>query len=364
MVLMEHRLQRLRGVLAERDLPGLLVSAPVNRRYLSGFTASYGWLLITQAGAFVLTDSRYLIQAGREAPGFAPHQIINPGKTLPEVVLELGRELGLARLAFEAAHTSVADYERLAAGLGAAVTLVPTEGLIEELRTIKDATEIAAMRRAIAITDEVMEAVVPQLRPEHTEREAVWLFEQALREAGAEGPSFPIIVAAGPNAALPHHRPGDDLLGAGRTIIIDMGAHLDGYNADLTRTIVIGQPDESFWAIYNTVLEAEQRAIAGVRPGVRAHEVDAIARDLITAAGHGEHFGHGTGHGIGMNVHETPFIRWTTPGGTSAELAAGIITSIEPGIYLEGWGGVRIEDLVLVTADGCEVLSKAVKMRN
>lgn len=151
-------------------------------------------------------------------------------------------------------------------------------------------------------------------------------------------------------------------MGEGRTIIIDMDAQLDGYNADLTRTIVIGQPDERFWNIYNTVLEAEQQAIAGVRPGVCAHAVDAIARDLIAAAGYGDHFGHGTGHGIGMNVHETPFLRWTTPGGTSAALKAGMITSVEPGVYLEGWGGVRIEDLVLVTEDGCEALSKAVKM--
>lgn len=362
MTTIEERIRQLRNLLTQRDLPSLLVSAPINRRYLSGFTASYGWLLITDTEAFVLTDSRYLIQAGREAPSFASRQIINPGKTLPEVVLELGRDLALDRLAFEAGHTTVADYDRLVAGLGDVVALLPTEGLVEELRTIKDETEITAMRRAITITDQVMEAVTPQLRPDHTERQAVWLFEKTLREAGAEGPSFPIIVAAGPNAALPHHRPGDDLLGEGRTIIIDMGAHLDGYNADLTRTIVIGQPDERFWNIYNTVLEAEQQAIAGVRSGVRAHVVDAIARDLIAAAGYGDHFGHGTGHGIGMNVHETPFLRWATPGGTSAALKAGMITSVEPGIYLEGWGGVRIEDLVLVTEEGCEVLSKAVKM--
>lgn len=359
---MKDRIRRLRDALAERQLLGLLVSAPVNRRYLSGFTASYGWLFITQADAFVLTDSRYLIQAGREAPGFAARQIINPGKTLPEVVLELCQELGVDRLAFEAGHTTVADHGRLTAGLGEAVALQPSEGLIEELRMVKDEVEIAVMRRTIAITDAVMEVVVPLLRPEHTERQAVWLYEQALRQAGAEGPSFPIIVAAGPNAALPHHRPGNDLLGEGQPIIVDMGAHLGGYNADLTRTLVIGRPDERFWTIYNTVLEAEQRAIAGVRPGVRAHEVDAIARDLITAAGYGDHFGHGTGHGIGMNVHETPFLRWTTPGGTSIPLETGMITSIEPGIYIEGWGGVRIEDLVLVTDGGCEILSQAVKL--
>lgn len=359
---MGHRIGRWQPALAETDLLGLPVGAPVNRRYLSGSAASYGWLLITRTNAFVLTDSRYLIQAGREAPGFAARQIIHPGKTLPEVVLELCQEFGLDRLAFVAGHTTVADHGRLAAGLGDTVALEPTEGLVEELRMVKDETEIAVMRRAIAITDAVMQAVVPQLRPEHAERQAVGLFEQALRKAGAVGPSFPIIVAAGSNAALPHHRPGDDLLGEGQTIIIDMGAHIDGYNTDLKRTVVLGQPDERFWAIYNTVSEAEQRAIAEVRPGVRAHEVDAIARDLITAAGHGNHFGHGTDHGIGMDLHEAPFLRWTTPGGTSIPLETGMISSVEPGSYIEGWGGVRIEDLVLVTDDGCEILPQAVKL--
>jgi Xaa-Pro aminopeptidase len=360
---MEHRLRRLRAALAATDLPGLIVGAPANRRYLSGFTASYGWLLITEGHAVVLTDSRYIIQARHEAPGFAVRQIVSPGKTLVDIVLELCRETGLDRLGFEAGHTTIAEHGRLAAGLGDVVALRPTEGLIEGLRMVKDEAEIALMRRAIAITDAVMDAVTPQLRPGHTERQAAWLFEQALREAGADGPSFPVIVAAGHHAALPHHRPGHDTLGEGRAIIIDMGARLDGYNADLTRTVVIGQPDERFRAIHATVLDAQQRAIAGVRPGVRAHQIDAIARDAITAAGHGEHFGHGTGHGIGIDVHEAPFLRWTTPGGTSLPLEAGMIFSIEPGIYVEGWGGVRIEDLVLVIGDGCEVLSRAVKQR-
>ncbi|MCC6167016.1 MAG: aminopeptidase P family protein [Caldilineaceae bacterium] len=360
---MQYRIDRLRAALAERDLPGLLVGAPANRRYLSDFTASYGWMVVTAADAFILTDSRYLIQAGREAPDYDVRQIVNPGKTMPEVLAELCKELGLDRLAFEAAHTTVADHSRLVAVLGDAVALEATEGLVEGLRMVKDEAEMVRLRRAISMTDAAMEAVAPRLCPDHTERQAVWMLEQALRERGAEGVSFPIIVAAGPNAALPHHRPGDDPLGKGGTIIIDMGALLDGYHADLTRTLVIGEPDKRFRQVYDTVAEAQRLAIAGIRPGALAHEVDALARDSIAAAGYGAHFGHGLGHGIGLNVHEEPFLRWALPGGTSAPLQAGMVTSVEPGIYLEGWGGVRIEDIVLVTADGCEVLSNAIKLR-
>jgi Xaa-Pro aminopeptidase len=360
---MQHRVERLRAVLAEEDLPGLFVSAPANRRYLSGFTASYGWLLVTPTDAFILTDGRYQIQAGRESPGFDVREIVNPGKTMPEVLAGLTTELGLKRLAFEAAHTTVAEHGRIVAALGAAIELTPTEGLVEKLRQTKDEPEIALMRKAIAITDAAMDEVAPRLRPEYTERQTVWLLEQALRERGADAASFPIIVAAGPNAALPHHRPGDDPLGEGRTIIIDMGARLDGYCADLTRTVVIGEPDKRFWEVYNTVLAAKQKATKGVQPGALAHEVDALARDHIAAAGYGDHFGHGLGHGIGLDVHEGPFLRWTLPGGTSTPLEAGMVTSVEPGIYIEGWGGVRIEDLVLVTPGGREVLSQAVKLR-
>ena len=200
------------------------------------------------------------------------------------------------------------------AALGDAVELVPTEGLVEGLRAAKDDEELAVLRRAIAITDEAMEGVVSRLRPEHTERQTAWMLEQELRERGAEGVSFPIIVAAGPNAALAHYAPGDVSLGKGRSIIIDMGGVLEGYHADLTRTVVLGKPDQRFGEVYGTVLEAQQRAIAGMRPGVLAHEVDSLARDHIAAAGHAEHFGHGLGHGIGLDVHEGPFLRWTSPG--------------------------------------------------
>lgn len=359
---MTDRIKLLRALLKEQGLPAILINSAVNRRYLSGFTGGAGWLLITPEHAFLFTDSRYTLQAAAEAPAFSVHQVVNPGKTIAEWLVEVAAQYGIPEMGFEAAHTSFAEHADLTKGIAGAFGLRPAAGLVEQLRTIKDDAELAAMRKAIDLTDYVMETVIAQLRPEHSELDAAWMFEKALREGGAERPSFPIIVAAGPNAAQAHHRPCDDKLGVGRSIIIDMGAHINGYNADLTRTIILGDADERFWTIYNTVLAAHQRAIDGVRAGVHAHEVDALARDYIASAGYGDKFGHGLGHGIGMEVHEFPFVRWTSPGGTSPLIQPGVVTSIEPGIYIEGWGGVRIEDLVLVTAEGCEVLSHAAKI--
>jgi Xaa-Pro aminopeptidase len=253
----------------------------------------------------------------------------------------------------------VADHHRLAAALGDAVALLPSEGIVERLREQKEPDEIATLRRAAAITDAALAAVLPRLRPDQSEREAAWMLEVALREGGAEAPSFPIIVAAGPNAAFPHHRPGDDPLGTDRPIVIDMGARVDGYHADLTRTVVLGEADERLREIYGIVREAQRRAIAGLRAGARTDELDALARDHIAAAGYGANFGHGLGHGVGLDIHEGPGLRRAPVNGQGTPLQAGVVTSIEPGIYLEGWGGVRIEDLALVTADGCELLSAA-----
>lgn len=358
---MEHRLARLRAALSAANLPALLVTAPANRRYLSGFTGSYGALIVAPQAAMILTDSRYVIQAGRQAPGFALREVVNPGRPLPQVAAEAAAELGLDGLAFEAAHTSVADHGRLAAAVGASLELVPCEGVVEALRELKDADEVASLRRAAALTDAGLAAVLPGLRPEHTERQVAWMLEAAMREAGADGPSFEIIVAAGPNAALPHHRPGDEALGVGRPIVIDMGALYAGYHGDLTRTVVLGEPDERFREVYAIVLEAQARAIAGLRPGARADEVDALARGHIAAAGYGAQFGHGLGHGVGLDIHEGPSLRRAPAGGQGAPLQAGMVTSVEPGIYIEGWGGVRIEDLALVTAGGCELISGAPK---
>jgi Xaa-Pro aminopeptidase len=360
---MQQRLARLRAAMAEQGLPALLVGSPANRRYLSGFSGSYGWLLLTADAALIFTDSRYSIQAAREAPDFALRQVSNPDRPLPALLTEAAAELGLSTIACEAAHLSLAEHRQLSAALGEDVTLTPSEGLVEELREIKDAAELTTLRRAIALTDAALAAVLTRLTPQMIEREAAGMLEMAMRLGGAEAVSFPIIVAAGPNSALPHAQPGDAPLGEGQPIVIDMGARVDGYHADLTRTIVLGQPDARFWEIYDLVLAAQRSAIAGLRPGLPAHMADALARDVIAEAGYGGQFGHGLGHGVGLNIHEGPGLRRAAPGADSAPLRPGMVTSIEPGIYLEDWGGVRIEDLVLITDAGCEVLSRAPKLR-
>lgn len=365
---MHQRLERLRALMAERGCEALLVSSAVNRRYLSGFSGSTGMLLITGGVALIFTDFRYRLRVAQEAPAFELREI-SMAEPLPRRLAGAAVELELERIGFESEDLTVAQYNQLAnafdeqfreapAGLGPkrAPVLEPLNGLVETLREIKDTDELALLRHAIALTDAAFAAVLPQLMPEHTERQAAWMFEAAMRERGADGVAFPVIVAAGRNAAQPHAQPGDEPLGAGRPVVIDMGAQYAGYHADLTRTVTLGEPDARFREIYALVLEAQQRAIAGLRAGVTGAAADALARDFLTTAGYGDAFGHGLGHGVGLQIHEGPRLRDNPDG-----LRAGSVFSVEPGVYLEGWGGVRIEDLVLLHEDGCEVLSQARK---
>lgn len=359
---MESRLQQLRAVLAERALPAILLTAPTSRRYISGFTGSAGALLITSEVALLLTDARYTLRAIVEAPNFTVREVRAATQPLPKLVAELTAELGVNRLGFEAAAMTVAEYQQFANALGETVELVATEQVVEDLRVVKDAGEIERLRRAAAITDAALAAVMPVLSPDMTEREAAWRIEVALHDLGAEGPSFPIIVAAGRNSARPHHTPGNDRLGAGQPIIIDMGARFDGYHADLTRTITLGEPDDTFRAVYAATLAAQQAAIRALRPGLPWSEPDRVARQVIEEAGYAHGIAHSLGHGVGLVIHEAPWLRITAPDMPPAPpLQAGMVSSVEPGIYLPEWGGVRIEDLVLITDDGCEVLSHAAK---
>ncbi len=360
--LIHRRLASLREVLHKHELAALLITSPHNLRYMSGFSGSAGALLVAAEAAILFTDFRYLGRAAQEAPTFEVRQIT---KEIPleKLLTAAAEEYGLRQLGFEAAHMSVARYNKLQKAMDEASTssrleLLPTEHVVEPLREVKDSHELAKLRRAVAITDEALEALLPVLTPEHTERQVAWLLEVAMRERGAEAVSFPIIVAAGRNAALPHAQTGDALLGSGQPIVIDMGARYEGYHADLTRTIVLGEPDERFWNVYQTVLETQQDAIRNIRPGMTGIEADTLARDRLTAAGFGAAFGHSLGHGVGLDIHEGPTLGRTG----ERELRVGNVFSVEPGIYLEEWGGVRIEDLVLLREDGCEVLSQARKM--
>jgi Xaa-Pro aminopeptidase len=354
------RVQRLRARLAEEGIDGIVISQPENRRYLSGFTGSAGYLLINQERALIIVDFRYIQQAAEQAQGF---EVVKMEQSyFRDLLPELASELSIVRLGFEALDVSYATYtdwrEALSRqGDGPAVELVPTRGWVEALRAIKDPAELAAIQDAIKITDDAFLEALSWLRPGLTEKEAAWRLESAMRQAGADGVAFPVIVAGGPSGAMPHAMPTDRPLKAGEPIVIDMGARLHGYCADLTRTVCLGEPDQRFWEIYSIVLEAQQKAEREVRPGMTGQEAHAIAWNYINERGYGDAFGHGLGHSLGLAIHEEPRMSKTFTG----TLEAGVVITCEPGIYIPGWGGVRIEDIIVLEPGGARVLTRAPK---
>jgi Xaa-Pro aminopeptidase len=350
-----ERITRLRERLAQQSIDALLVSQPENRRYLSGFTGSAGVLLITAKHALIATDFRYWGQVGIEAPLF---ELVKAQSTLVAALPEMLTRGSLSRVGFEADHATYGEVQDWMAATPA-LDWVAVRGLVQELRAVKDIGEIETLSRAISLTDQALAAALAQVRLGMTERELAWLIESTMHTLGAQASAFDIIVAGGPSGARPHAKASDAPLPAGQPIVIDMGAKVDGYCGDLTRTVCLGAPvdPDRFWEIYNTVLQSQQAAEAAVRPGMTGIEVDAVARDLITSAGFGEYFGHGLGHGVGLAVHELPRFSRLSP----APLVTGNVVTVEPGIYIPGWGGVRIEDVVLVTENGVEVLTKAPK---
>lgn len=346
----ESRLTAVRACFADWEVDGLLITSAANRRWLSGFTGSAGQLLVTADRAVLVTDFRYWEQASAQAPAFTLHPWRRGVDSWPELL----REAGIGRLGIEGSHMSVVDFGTFGERMADIGELVVLDETVEPLRAVKSAAEIAAIRAAAAITDAVM-AQVPQLaRPGRSERAVAWDLEKGLREAGADGPAFDIIVASGPNAALPHHRPGDRLLQPGDALIVDMGAARDGYRSDLSRSFHLGaEPSDRFLEIYRLAEQAHTHTLAHLHGGMTGQAADALARDVIRDGGHGDHFGHGLGHGVGLEIHEAPGLSSvsTTP------LPTGAVVTVEPGIYLPGWGGVRLEDLVLLTETGLERLS-------
>ncbi len=351
------RIHKARRWLQESAADALLVSNDYNRRYLSGFTGSSGWLLLSAADALLITDSRYTEQAGKQAPDFT---VVPQTGPVPPLLLELSQQHGYERLAFESDHVSVAANGAYRETLAGHVELIECQGAVEDLRVAKEPDEIAALRKAIAIADDALAELLAWLRPGVTEKAAAWRLEVLMREGGAEGLSFPSIIAAGPNGAMPHHRPGNDVIPADTFIVMDFGCIADGYCSDMTRTVALGTPSPEMQEIYRIVLQAQEAAEERVRAGMTGVEADACARDVIAAAGHADHFGHGLGHGVGLEIHEAPRL---SPLAGDTPLPAGAVVSIEPGIYVPGVGGVRIEDLVLLHADGAEVLTGSPKLR-
>lgn len=357
------RLDRLRGLLPELGADAILVSQPESRFYLSGYTGhdlpprdSAGYLLVTRDAAYLLTDPRTSEQAEREAPAFKVEVYFNQ-VSLPDVVRRLAAGHGLRRIAFEAVHLPWLVWDRLRAALADQAELVPARDAVDRLRVRKDAAELRALQAAVDLLDECFAHVAALLRPGLTERQVAREVERYLRERGSET-AFPSIVASGPNASMPHAVPTDRAIGRGEPITIDIGARVDGYCSDLTRTVCLGPAPDRLREVYALVLRAQEEAERRIRPGMTGRAADAIARDLIAAAGYGDAFKHGLGHGIGLEVHEPP---WVSVARGDDPLEPGMVFSVEPGIYLPGWGGVRIEDLVLLEADGCRVLSRAAK---
>jgi Xaa-Pro aminopeptidase len=356
---MSDRLARLRAALVTNQLDAVLVTQPDSRRYLSGYSAadlppreSAGALLITADHAFLLTDPRTEALAAEEAPSFTL-RVYGGTNRMSAVLVQILRETGARRLGFEAHHISFATWTELTEALADVATLVPAPDLIDGLRILKDADELERLRASITLNDAAFAQVARDLRVGKRETDLAWEIEHYYRTHGAEDVSFEPITVGGPNTAIPHAKPGERPIRADELVLFDIGAKLDGYCSDMTRTVCLDRVTPELERIWHVVLEAQETAEAAARPGMTGAEVDGVARDVIARAGYGEQFLHGLGHGIGLEIHEPP---WITRGRGEMVLQPGMVFSIEPGIYLRGIGGVRIEDLVLLRDDGAEVL--------
>jgi len=338
-------------------LDALLVSQQENCRYLSGFTGSSGCLLISDSHALLATDFRYIEQAKEEAPDYEITQVKGD---LSDWLPRLVSDLGWRKLGFEANHVSFATHHKLSEAIEAKqldLELIPTASLVERLRSIKEPEELVLIGKAIELTDAAFEHAKSTIHPDITEMEAAWEIESFLRQGGSEGIPFEIIVASGSNSALPHAKPSGRTIQSGEPVLIDMGARINGYCSDFSRTLCLGKPDKNLLGIYDIVLKAQLAAIEGIESGMNAPQADALARSVIEKSGYGDAFGHSLGHGVGLEVHEYPALS----SNSSDLLLDGMVFTIEPGIYMAGWGGVRIEDMVILEKGKVKVLTRSKK---
>jgi len=345
---LKRRLEKLREKLKTASIDAVLIENPENRRYLSGFTGTAGMVLVTREKAFLLTDFRYTEQA----KGQAPHlQVVQYGAERLKDVAKLLDDLQIETLAFEEEHVTFKQYRELRDKL--TVTLEPVRGWVEELRLIKNRDELETLKKAVRLADEGFSFISRFISPGKIEQEVSLELEFYMRRQGASGPAFDFIVASGYRGALPHGVAGDKKIQPGDLVVMDFGAVYCGYHSDITRTVAVGKSMEKQEEIYRIVLEAQLAAIDIIKPGLAGAEVDEVAREIISNHGYGEYFGHGLGHGVGLAVHEGPRLAPNV----DTVLEPGMVVTVEPGIYLPDWGGVRIEDMVLVTSTGCEILT-------
>jgi len=354
------RVERVRARLGDAGADALLVTTPENIRWLTGFTGSAGLLLVTEGGAVLTTDGRYRTQAAEQLAdaGVADAVDLAIGGVEAQLTAVGAALAGHARLGLEAGNVTWSAMRSWAARWPE-VELVPTDGVVTELRTVKDGWEIDRMARAAAIADVALASIAGMLTgdggAEPTELAVAAALDHAMRELGAEDRAFETIVASGPNAAKPHARPTERRIEVGDPVVVDFGAMFDGYRSDMTRTFSVGRPPEGEMAkVFEVVASSQRAGVAAVRPGERAGEIDRICRDVIAAAGWADRFEHGTGHGVGLDIHEAPSVG---PGST-ANLSPGVVVTVEPGVYLAGLGGVRVEDTLVVTEDGSRTLTE------
>jgi Xaa-Pro aminopeptidase len=360
------RLERLRETLADAEVDALVVTTLPNVRYLTGFTGSAGVVVVTEKGAVLTTDGRYRTQSAEQLARAAVDSLvtitIGDAQSQRDAVRAALADAGAGRIGLEADNVTWSSQRRWAELLEDTGSLVPTTGVVEALRQVKDAGEIARMARAAAIADSALREVLPLFgeagRRSVTELEFALALDTAMRRGGAEDRAFDTIVAAGPNSAKPHHQPTERAIAPGDPVVVDFGATFEGYRSDMTRTFCIGgEPEGELARIFAVVTESQAKGVAAVGPGAAARDVDQVCRDVIAEAGWAERFEHGTGHGVGLDIHEAPTV---SPLGT-AILAPGVVVTVEPGVYLPGVGGVRIEDTLVVTEDGSRPLTTFTK---
>ena len=358
--IISDRIELVRKSLAENKIDTLMILVEENRHYLSGFTGedtqfdeTAGALFITESKLILATDSRYKLQAKNEAPLF---KIVCYKEGLEKELPNIADILGTKRLGFESVRLSCKQHNKMVNELkfsGMKVELVPVEDMVENLRLTKDESEIDILRKALSLAESVFTRIKSTIKPGMTEKQLAWAMEKEMREAGAQALSFPTIVASGPNSALPHAIPSDRKLKTGEPILFDWGAKLDGYCSDISRTVIMGAPDEKFKKVFSTVRDAQKMATDAIKPGISSKAVDKIARDHIDKSGFKGKFGHGLGHGTGLAIHEHPRLSplKNTP------LKTNMVFTVEPGIYIPGWGGIRLENMAVVRDDGVEVLN-------
>ncbi|SIQ11444.1 M24 family metallopeptidase [Halanaerobium kushneri] len=350
---MEKRINKLREKMKEKDIEAFLVTKKENVRYLSQFTGTAGKLLITETDSVFITDFRYLDQAAEQTDGCVIEEI---SSNFIEGFAELIKRKKINNLSFESQDLNFKTYQKLKNKLEVE-SLNPVESVVEDLRMIKDLNEVDKIKKAVEIADRAFDFLLEFIEVGKSEKEIALELEFFMKKNGGEANAFDFIVASGKRGALPHGVASKKIIEKGDLITIDFGTVFQGYHSDITRTVAVGEPDSELKEIYQLVLQAQQKVISKISSGMDCIEADKIARDLIKEAGYGDNFGHGLGHGIGLEIHENPRLSYTSDG----ILKPGMVVTDEPGIYISGLGGVRIEDDLLITEEGCEVLNSAPK---